>query len=670
MAVETTVTNATFTGTGVSSTYSTGFYANSSDQVKVYVDDILKTIGDDYVVNNVGLSVGCDIVATFTLGSSVYVERVTPITQLVDTQNNETILEDVLDGEFDKLTMIAQEINERLNRALFFAPGGDSGSSLVGFKQAGTGAISRTVQDKLREIVSIEDFGATAALADASSKVQAAIDSLPATGGVVVFHTIVNVKDIKVNGTLRDKQNVILRGCGIGTGMKVPNGAMTTLTRVNLIDGEGAIGCRVEDMTLDGNRANQVIPVLVDGPDYEKFNLVYLEGSQDCAVAGCNILNAPVIGICPGAPWTGKTGADRTRIERNIFKGCSVPVAAMRQRKSFIDSNVIYGTSETYAIVVDEFSAGNVVSNNDISDTLDGAIFLFRATDNQVLGNRVTNSLVSILLSDAANDNLIANNDCDTSSNSHIKIINGCLRNTVRDNVLETASQYCIVCEAGTGGSSYTIISGNRCRLASFSNIAIFNAAFTIIEDNYCYEAVGSGIYVSGACDWSEINDNYCYNNSTGSANDAGIRLVAQNNITVENNKCFDSQGAKTQNWGIRCNESFVGTVAITNNDVRQNKTAGMAITGGTPIVKGNLGWITEAVGQVALGAAATALTVTHGMDMQPDFRTVRVTFLDTTVRNSKVMYVANVGATTFEIRVDAAPGTATNITWEARQSI
>lgn len=205
MAVETTATSASFIGTGVSSTYSAGFYVNSSDQVDVYVDGVLQTIGDDYVVNNVGTAAGCDIVGTFALSADVFVERVTPITQLVDTQNNETILEDVLDAEFDKLTMIAQEIDGKTQRA-FLVPKGESGyvlpvaslranmfpafnaagdlilstgtgadaglrgdlasglvglgSALVKFLAAGAGAVARTLLAKLRETPSVKDYGA------------------------------------------------------------------------------------------------------------------------------------------------------------------------------------------------------------------------------------------------------------------------------------------------------------------------------------------------------------------------------------------------------------------------------------------------------------------------------------------------------------------------------
>lgn len=129
MAVSITGTSKTFTGTGVPSVYAPEFYASNSAQIQVRVDGVLKTIGDDYVVSNVGAAAGVDVTANFTAGSVVFIERVTPITQLVDTQNNETILEDVIDAGFDKLTMIAQELTDKAGRAILF-PRGESGQTL------------------------------------------------------------------------------------------------------------------------------------------------------------------------------------------------------------------------------------------------------------------------------------------------------------------------------------------------------------------------------------------------------------------------------------------------------------------------------------------------------------------------------------------------------------
>jgi hypothetical protein len=61
-----------------------------------------------------------------------------------------------------------------------------TGSSLVGFKQSGTGAVNRTVQDKARELVSVKDMGALGnATGDQASAINATTNALarfPATG--------------------------------------------------------------------------------------------------------------------------------------------------------------------------------------------------------------------------------------------------------------------------------------------------------------------------------------------------------------------------------------------------------------------------------------------------------------------------------------------------------
>lgn len=58
------------------------------------------------------------------------------------------------------------------------------------FLQAGTGATSRTVQAKLRDVVSVNDFGAVGdGVTDDTAAIQAAIDALPAAGGGLYFPT-------------------------------------------------------------------------------------------------------------------------------------------------------------------------------------------------------------------------------------------------------------------------------------------------------------------------------------------------------------------------------------------------------------------------------------------------------------------------------------------------
>lgn len=80
----------------------------------------------------------------------------------------------------------------------------NQGSGLVGFVQSGSGATSRTVQDRLREVVSVKDFGAVGdAVTDDTAAIQAAIT---AHGGKAIYfpagtYVISSTLEVSVDNT-------------------------------------------------------------------------------------------------------------------------------------------------------------------------------------------------------------------------------------------------------------------------------------------------------------------------------------------------------------------------------------------------------------------------------------------------------------------------------------
>jgi len=86
-----------------------------------------------------------------------------------------------------------------------------SGSSLVGFLQAGAGAVARTGQAKMRDVVSVMDFGAVGdGVANDAASIQSAIDAV-SNGGKVIFP---QGKVFKINSELAvaNRTNITFSG--------------------------------------------------------------------------------------------------------------------------------------------------------------------------------------------------------------------------------------------------------------------------------------------------------------------------------------------------------------------------------------------------------------------------------------------------------------------------
>jgi hypothetical protein len=157
-----------------------------------------------------------------------------------------------------------------------------SGSSLVGFIQSGAGAVATTVQTKLRQTVSIADFGASpsASASVNSAAIQAAIDSgannVFVPGGSYNISTtilIANKNGFVLQGAADSSTNFTWTGTAGGT--------MMTL--------RGSFLCAINDLWINGNNSAGIC-LYMPGLNADSVTDTYINSQNE--IARCRIGSA------------------------------------------------------------------------------------------------------------------------------------------------------------------------------------------------------------------------------------------------------------------------------------------------------------------------------------------------------------------------------------------
>ena len=190
------ITSNTYTGNGSNKLFSITFpYLDTSD-IDVYLNGTLQTITTQYFFAN---ATTVEFVAAPANGATVKLDRSTDDTNLQATFFPGSSIKAVdLNENFDQALYIAQETaNNVANAVAGLIPDGTITNAKVNatagidatklsFTQAGTGATARTVDSKLKDVVSVKDFGAVGdGTTNDTAAIQAAINSLPTNGGTV-----------------------------------------------------------------------------------------------------------------------------------------------------------------------------------------------------------------------------------------------------------------------------------------------------------------------------------------------------------------------------------------------------------------------------------------------------------------------------------------------------
>jgi hypothetical protein len=121
MTLSTTINRVTYTGNGVTTAFSFPyrFLANSHLRVSLVSaagGETVQTLNSDYTVTGAGVSAGGTVTMTTapTSTQELIIERIVPITQATDLRPNDRFPAETVEQVFDKLTMIDQQLEDRI----------------------------------------------------------------------------------------------------------------------------------------------------------------------------------------------------------------------------------------------------------------------------------------------------------------------------------------------------------------------------------------------------------------------------------------------------------------------------------------------------------------------------------------------------------------------------
>lgn len=362
MTVSTSTNSVVYRGNGATTQFAVSFKVLDVDHLqvrrRVFATGVIDYtyVGTDYTYNGIGDDAGTLTLAGTALDDDyeLVIERIVPYTQDLDIVNAGGFYPETVEEQLDLMVMGVQQIADLAGRGAVVPVGEDglelpkasdragkffgfdaagrfvasagtgsdsslrtdlaatTGATLLGYLAAGVGAVARTGQSKLRETVSIMDFGAvgdgvandTAAFVLALAYVR----SLP-RGGEIYFPPGIYLMELDARALTSSDKRIRIRGAGRGATQIKPTA--NSVIQLNLM------GCNrftIQDLTF------------YSGDVYQAACAIY--GARSTLSGDCNgnrFINVECEGNYSGplVVWSG--------CESSLFLNCRLAPTATNQ---------------------------------------------------------------------------------------------------------------------------------------------------------------------------------------------------------------------------------------------------------------------------------------------------------------------------------------------------